>query len=300
MGQACESSGRQSPSLRGGRDVNILYAGYNDQGVFQQSGGSVNIVSKLQLGNNSGSSGTYRLSGTGTLSVTNSSGIQVGTDAGGGIGRFEWFKDGGISADKLELGSNGTLAMGYSFNSIPAMVGGLQLATLEVTNALVVGSMPGTSGTYQIQGGTLEGGAGLSLRPVGGPGAATFTGYGSVALTGTLVNNGRVVADGFGLSRDLDLSQAAGVLNSFENQVGEWRVVTGKRDVANNWIGTNDLSALSPFAVGVVPEPRSLMLLALGTLGLLRRKAPSSLKSSVRRLCGPRRGSARAADCGAP
>jgi hypothetical protein len=268
--------------------------------VFQQSGGSVNIVSKLQLGNNSGSSGTYRLSGTGTLSVTNSSGIQVGTDAGGGIGRFEWFKDGGISADKLELGSNGTLAMGYSFNSIPAMVGGLQLATLEVTNALVVGSMPGTSGTYQIQGGTLEGGAGLSLRPVGGPGAATFTGYGSVALTGTLVNNGRVVADGFGLSRDLDLSQAAGVLNSFENQVGEWRVVTGKRDVANNWIGTNDLSALSPFAVGVVPEPRSLMLLALGTLGLLRRKAPSSLKSSVRRLCGPRRGSARAADCGAP
>ncbi|MCX6877683.1 MAG: hypothetical protein NTW21_28315 [Verrucomicrobia bacterium] len=312
-----------------------------------------------------------------------------------GIGAADYsMKGGALTVNRLEVGSMGMASGAFTQTN----------GTVVVAASLVVGNMPGTGGTYQLQGGMLGGTGGLSLRPFGGPGEATFTGNGTVALTGPLVNNGRVVADGLGSSRSLDLSAAAGVLNSFENQVGErhgwgaenggrlilpaipvipaglfynwgespsgngefsldlvnsaqltfhgltasgsltgsllatdnasvpalpggyqiigvwnfdlsttfaatrlmfryddtlarmmgigdenqlevlhyvngqWQVVTGLRDVTNKWIGTTDLTSLSPFAVGAIPEPRSLMLLALGSLALLRRTNHSKLQ----------------------
>jgi len=52
-----------------------------------------------------------------------------------------------------------------------------------------------------------EVGVGLVLRPLPiYPGdAATFRGWGTVGLIGVLLNNGRVIADGYGQDRDLDL-----------------------------------------------------------------------------------------------
>ena len=318
---------------------------------------------------------------------------------GVGFGTADYsIKGGSLTVQRLEVGSIGMVQTKFT------QTGGV----VTVANDLVVGNMPGTSGTYQLQGGTLGGTGGLSVRPFGGQGNSTFTGYGTVALSGTLTNNGRVVANGFGQSRSLDLSQTVGVVNSYENLPGErhgwgaenggrlilptilidsagasvnwgespvasgefaidlvnsaqftfqglaasggltgsllaadninvpalpdgyqiigvwnfdltttfdsarvmfryddilaaqmgiidenqldvlhyengvWQVVTGMRDVANNWIGTNDLTSLSPFAVGVIPEPRCLMLLALTSLALLRRTGGRAVRVATR------------------
>jgi len=135
----------------------IIYVGHTGTGVFQQSAGTVTISSSghLEVGYNSGSNGTYRLSG-GTLNVYGASGIQVGTDDG--IGRFEWFHSGGINAPKMDMGSNGTLAMGYDFNSVPSIVNNLQLATLEVTNGATVTKNDGAvSQVYYLRIGSSTG-----------------------------------------------------------------------------------------------------------------------------------------------
>jgi RNA polymerase sigma factor (sigma-70 family) len=48
-------------------------------------------------------------------------------------------------------------------------------------------------------------------------GSGVFRGWGSVALTGAVVNNGQIIADGYGGDHTLDLSTAAGVTNTIEN-----------------------------------------------------------------------------------
>ncbi len=127
------------------------YIGESGTGSLLQSGG-INYVSAtgsssadhLYIGG-SGGSGTYRLSNTGELTFNHNDGdINVGYD--GGTGRFEWFREGGITigtsngSGKMDVGTNGTLAMGYNFNAHGLIHGtliplsGLNYATLEVTN----------------------------------------------------------------------------------------------------------------------------------------------------------------------
>jgi RNA polymerase sigma factor (sigma-70 family) len=48
-------------------------------------------------------------------------------------------------------------------------------------------------------------------------GSGIFRGWGSVALSGVIVNNGQIIADGYGGDHTLDLSAAAGVTNTIEN-----------------------------------------------------------------------------------
>lgn len=48
-------------------------------------------------------------------------------------------------------------------------------------------------------------------------GSGLFQGWGSVGLTGVVVNNGRIIADGYGHPQALDLSSAVGVTNTIEN-----------------------------------------------------------------------------------
>jgi hypothetical protein len=48
-------------------------------------------------------------------------------------------------------------------------------------------------------------------------GSGVFRGWGSVALSGVVVNNGQIIADGYGNDHALDFSAAAGVTNTIEN-----------------------------------------------------------------------------------
>jgi RNA polymerase sigma factor (sigma-70 family) len=81
----------------------------------------------------------------------------------------------------------------------------------------------------------------------------TLRGWGTVGLTGTVSNNGRIIADGYGQDRSLDLSSFATVTNDFLNRNGAkgWYAVNhGRLDLppiavsrgtnTYTWGGSND------------------------------------------------------------
>jgi hypothetical protein len=132
-----------------------LFVGKGGTGTFAISGGDLD-VSDVYIGDASGSTGTFSLTG-GSTTVSRS--MEVG--ASSGTGRFEWFYNGtgAFSADELELGSNGTLAMGFDFDvdelKSGALFGsgtmtGLSTGKVEITN-----SATATFDTGSFEAGTL-------------------------------------------------------------------------------------------------------------------------------------------------
>jgi RNA polymerase sigma factor (sigma-70 family) len=99
------------------------------------------------------------------------------------------------------------------------------------------------------------GGVDLTVGVLRG-GKGTLRGWGNVALTGTLANNGKIVADGYGHDRTLDLSTFAAVRNDHANRrptdARGWYAVNGGRlalpsipvlagpTAAHTWGGTPD------------------------------------------------------------
>ncbi len=80
-------------------------------------------------------------------------------------------------------------------------------------------------GTGSIVEYTVEGGSGLGAcleiaRSADNPYGGIFQGWGVVALTGTLTNNGRVVGKGYGTDRTLDLSSFTAVVNTTDAASG--------------------------------------------------------------------------------
>ncbi|MDY7000642.1 MAG: hypothetical protein SVS15_02520, partial [Thermodesulfobacteriota bacterium] len=139
------------------------YVGYSGTGAFTQARETNSITSGLYLGYESGSSGTYDLSGTGELS----SGLHeyVGYQ---GAGAFT--QSGGTNSitSSLYLGhesgssgtydlSGGTLeahfeSIGNSGTGEFTQTGGANSATF----GLAIGHLDGSSGTYNLSGGTLS------------------------------------------------------------------------------------------------------------------------------------------------
>jgi autotransporter-associated beta strand protein len=172
------------------------YIGSDGQGKFTQTGGTNSVSGSLQFGYLlSGWGGTYTLKG-GTLAVNQ---FNLG---GSGNGRFEWFYK-GLTATTLNLGSSGTLAMGFDFDA-PSLasgnaygvgtISGLSSGTLEITNGatatqsngivasianLTIGTTTG-GGTYN-----LSGAAQLSVgdQYVGYSGTGTFNQTGGTNST---------------------------------------------------------------------------------------------------------------------
>jgi T5SS/PEP-CTERM-associated repeat protein len=152
----------------GQASVATEYVGYAGPGLVTQSDGNHTVSGRLSLGYNSGSYGTYRLTGAGTLNVTGT--LAVGDNSG--TGRFEWFRTGGLTVSVLSFSTRSTLAFGVDLDVASlingslfggASVSNLRLAALEVTNgatatqnsgsatfsALMLGTAAG-SGTYVL------------------------------------------------------------------------------------------------------------------------------------------------------
>ncbi len=214
------------------------YIGNSGTGTFVQTGGSNTVAGYFVLGESSGSSGTYDLSGSGsTLAVSGNeyigdSGAGSFTQSGGKntadfitLGRSSgsngvYIQTGGSNdtAGMIGLGvasgSSGTYDLGGSGSmfAMSDIIGFSGTGTLSQTGGsntdelyLDLGSESGSSGTYNLSGGSLAAGSG---ECVGDGGAGTFTQTGgSNTVTGDLI-----LGNSSGSSGTYDLSGSGSTL----------------------------------------------------------------------------------------
>ncbi len=153
-------------------------------GTFTQSGGTftINNGNALYLGSKSGSSGSYTLSGTGSLSAGEAligyGGTGLFTQSGGtftinGYGFFLGGNSGGSGSYNLSGSgslSTGDAHVGYDGTGLFTQSGGTFTTN---GHTLFLGYDTGSSGTYNLSGGTLNVGAVTSGNP-GTSGTSTF------------------------------------------------------------------------------------------------------------------------------
>ena len=210
VGQQANSHGTYELSGDGQLFAGSVYVGYDGTGRFTHAGGRNSILESLYLGNSRLGEGRYELSGAAELYADSE---YVGY---GGVGEF--IQTGGINRiwESLYLGSDWRARGTYRLTA-----GTLAIRT-GADSSLAVGVSDGTGTFYlghQSGTGTIHetgSGGGVDLIVHGRAtflGSGTFRGWGTVDLTGTLQNNGRVVADGYGTDRTLDLSSFSAVTN---------------------------------------------------------------------------------------
>jgi hypothetical protein len=151
-------------------------------GTFVQSGGTNTVASTLALGQQTGASGSYTLSG-GTLSVGTQIAGSLGTSVGGGTLT--------INGGTLSVGGgNGSISLTF-FNVGDAGKSGSYTqsgGSTVVSNSLNIGGVNGAgTGNYTLSGGSLN--AGNASEIVGSYGTGTFTqtGYSNNTVGSLLV-----------------------------------------------------------------------------------------------------------------
>jgi hypothetical protein len=153
------------------------YTGYYGTGVFEQTGGTNTVSNNVLVGYNSGGNGTFKLSG-GDLQALNEH-------------------------------------IGYWGTGVFRQTGG----TNTVSNRLLLGYNAGGDGTYYLGDASSTGALNVDDMTVRNrlSSLGTFQGWGSVSGSGTLTNNGIVIADGYGTDRVLDLSGFTTIDNPYDN-----------------------------------------------------------------------------------
>jgi hypothetical protein len=173
-----------------------LCIGQSGAGTFEQSAGSVTVGSNdganIYLGYNSGSAGTYALSGSGSLVVNGSVYIGGTSAAAAGVGTVT------ISGGSMSVAKSATV---YSGSRI------IQTGGTLSANQLVVNS----GGTFTMNGGSLNV-TSLTYNP-----ASVFTvGNGSSPATLNLANGNSYFAQGISVSAMANVTGNGGIdLNPF-------------------------------------------------------------------------------------
>jgi T5SS/PEP-CTERM-associated repeat protein len=150
------------------------YVGYAGSGSFVQGGNSVNSItstSRLLVGYNAGSNGTYTLNDAGSLSMADlyvgSAGTGTFTQNGGTVTIFNQTGYTNVLALGSGTGGNGTYNLGAGQLSAPVQdVGSNSAATASFnqsggTNAVTYVLFIGSGGRYALNGGALQVGTGL-------------------------------------------------------------------------------------------------------------------------------------------
>ncbi|HND98020.1 MAG TPA: hypothetical protein PLP98_05900 [Plasticicumulans sp.] len=156
-------------------------------GSFTQSGGSQFVGGELRVGNtgsDAGGTGSYVLSGTGSLTVAGTLRLGAAGNGFGGTGSFTQ-TGGSVSASNLSIGESDTTSGGTSSYTLSG-------GTLAITSNVLVGA--GADGTFTQSGGVFTVGNDLSINT------------GSYALSGGSV--------GIGTSLHLGSDHAATLLQS--------------------------------------------------------------------------------------
>lgn len=205
------------------------------RGTYTLNGGSLRVRDRLEVA--VGGSARFDQSGgevsvgDGTVPGTLSVGVREDSD-----GHFE-MSGGTLHAGKIVVGDagNGNLVQSGGVTSVNSYHVGDQITgtgnailsrgDLQIgpAGSVIVGNMGNGTfvvgyprGAFNIHESAPNAGVELKIR-ARSTGKGTFVGFGDVALTGPIVQNGRVIADGFGQSRELDLSTASFVTNTIDN-----------------------------------------------------------------------------------
>jgi RNA polymerase sigma factor (sigma-70 family) len=199
------------------------------KGEFVQDGGNVFIDNekagsgdgKLTIAVDSTSKGGFTLS-SGTFEAK---GISVGHH-----GKGSYDQAGGQTAThSINVGEStsgsgvASLKSGDVFIDMRTSPSGTLLSNSETATGLIVGDrgdaqlvLGGVTNSPVITERPAFSGASLVVRAQPDS-EGVVRGWGAPKLTGSFIQNGKVVADGFGSNRDLDLSTLKGVLNTIEN-----------------------------------------------------------------------------------
>jgi hypothetical protein len=194
------SNGASGAGSLSGGSLSVDYEesiGYAGRGIFNQSGGS-NLTAYFTLGSEPTGSGTVNLSG-GTLTTTgntfvglqgsgtfNHSGgthnafmLEIAGVAPSGFGAYSMSNSAVLNVSDIEY-------LGYGSRGIFTQTGGTHTLTGVVTN-LIIGNLPGASGTYTLSGGTLS--IPTGYESIGWDGAGVFNQSGGVHFMGTGIGN---------------------------------------------------------------------------------------------------------------
>lgn len=175
-------------TVSGGRwDASGLQVGGQGAGTVTQLGGTVNITGALVLGNSSGSSGAYSVSGPGVLQAAS---IVVGRSG------------------------SGSFTQGANTNVL-------------ISGSLVIAEGDNSTGIYTLNGGNLATGGIInngSLVQTAGAMSGSLTNNGSFSYSGGYVG-GRVVNNG-GLGLNADASFLGGIENNTNVYVSSARTLT--------------------------------------------------------------------------
>ena len=179
-----------------------MTVGHYGSGVMNQQGGTVTLAGNLNVGR-------Y---GTGTVNQTGGTATLAGNlYLGGNVGSL--LLDGGAAFSAVEQyvgdGGTGTFSHAGGTNTVSGM---LCLARVsESTGTYLLGDATAT-GTLRED--SVGAGVDLTVRDSAATSAsAEFRGWGNVLMTGQLRNNGRVVADGYGTNRGLNLANFTSIAN---------------------------------------------------------------------------------------
>ncbi|MCK4660471.1 MAG: PEP-CTERM sorting domain-containing protein [Phycisphaerae bacterium] len=263
--------------------------GESGTGTFTQTGGTSTVDYFLYMGHDPGGNGTYLLNG-GSLSVawsdyigSDSTGTATFTHTGGthtvakdlllayaGSATYSLSDTGQLSADNERIGYGGTGTF--------TQTGG----TNTVTSDFSIGYQSSSTGRYTISNGQLNGSSCNvnygTFEITGDDAAINFSSY-TQNGTGTLES--KLDSDGLStinVTGSATLSGTWDVMDLGDTPMDTFDVlvadggITGTFDTVNlppNWTwGIDDGTTLWV----TVPEPATLTLLALGGLGLLRRR----------------------------
>ena len=233
-------------------------------GTFTQTGGTISIASYLDLGNNSGSSGTYNLGGTGQLSANDEhigisgTGAFMQTSGTNSISSDLYLGYSSGSTGTYYLGGTGQLTANYEYigdygNGTFTQTGG----TNSISSYLYIGTNSGSTGTYNLNGGTLilkalTKGSGTSVFNFGGgtlQASGAFTSSLPMTLTG-INGNANIDTMGYAVTLSGLLSGTGGLdklgsgtltLSSNESYAGN-TTVRGGTLIFSGGIGTGGTS----------------------------------------------------------
>lgn len=212
-----------------------IYVPKDGTGTFTQSGGTTIVKSgddraDLVVAAEPGSTGSYHLS-DGTLQAE----VQVIGDAGDG----KFVQRGGVNdVTVVDLGAASDGAGHYVLKSGMIRLDNVDMEDDQAASALRPTIRVGGAGDGSfVLGGLnrsativdLHGQTGVTVRSQESA-SGEFRGWGVVDLHGPFVNNGKVIADGFGTARALDFTAAASVTNRFNTDgTGGWFARRGGR-----------------------------------------------------------------------